>query len=210
MVGSGDQVYGVKGMHSSVWSVLEEKPGKLTPEDRDEKVLPEQRLLSVHIQKVIPDPSYAITITSFLIFSYSHSIASWKLPRKPSWDSGKERKTDWWVSWGGAVKPELRAARRTEKEGSIKKGWMGVPQCCQREGVCSQMDKGSVHFVSRQGKGGRRSGDRMESWGLFPLPAWRARGWEEMRSGDPCCWEGTHKRPPSPAKPALPQQLGFL
>lgn len=166
---------------------------------------PKQQLLSVHIQKVIPNPSYAITITSFLIFSYSY--ISWKLPRKPGWDSGKEGETDWWVSQGSEVKPELRAARRTEKEGrSIKKGWTGVPQCCQR-GVCSQIDKGSVHSVSRQGKRGRRSGGRMEFWGLFPLAAWRARGWEEMRSSDACGREGTHKMPPSPA---LPQQLGFL
>lgn len=122
--------------------------------------------------------------------------------------------------WAKEARSCLSSEQQGEHEGrSIKKGWMGVPQCCQR-GVCSQMDKGSVHFVScgklrhrkfsSHGKDGRRSRERMESQGLFSLPAWRARGWEEMKSNDPCCWEGTHKMLPSPARPALPQQLGFL
>lgn len=93
---------------------------------------------------------------------------------------------------------------------------MSVPRCCQREGVCSQIDKGSVHFFScgklRHGKFSKTGKKVGEGVGR----GWRAKAFSHCQHGE----QGDERRwgvilavgkvPPSPAKPPLPQQLGFL
>lgn len=146
-------------------------------------------VLSAHIQKVILQPSYAIT--QLLLHFWSSAIATFleSCPENLA-NVEKGRLTLKWAKEAySGKKYELNVTWRTGRN-RYKKRWLCVLQCCQREGICFQVDKRSAHFCNRKKVGEEAEiGQRAKGRAKHSSHCQQGELGTWWRSSDSCCWE---------------------